>query len=219
MTTLMRYFITTIVLLFAVIGCKNLFAQQDSVKYTQGFKFHDGIYKTFEDFKNNNPSIKERAVISENPEAQFLLGNFATMEKISFYDSNGISHKLKRTEVWGYCSNGAIYVMLNNNFHRIFKIGRIIHLTESHNTLLYSNSAPVSSINKPVRLIQYLIDYRTGEILSYTLDNFLLLLKADEQLYDEFTLIKRKSRKQEQMFIYLNKFNERNPIYFIIGKT
>lgn len=215
----MRILLFTLILLSALTYGNNLFSQPDSIQYTTSFNFADGIYKSYKEFKENDPSIKEKAVISENPEAQFLIGNFATMEKISYYDSKGISQRLSRTEVWGYSSNGAIYVMLNNNFHRIHKIGRIMHLTESHNTLLYSSSAPVSAINKPVRLIQYLIDYKTGEILRYNLENFILLLKTDKELYDEFTAIRSVKKKEEQMFIYLNKFNQRNPIYFKRSKS
>ena len=201
-------------LFVAILHSTRLLSQQELTQYTSDFRFHDGIYKSFEEFKRNDPSVKEQAIISENPEVQILIGNFATMQKISYYDEMGISHKLDRGEVWGYCSDGAIYVLLNNNFHRLSKIGAIIHFTESHNTFYYSRSYPVSAINRPVRLVQYMIDFNTGELLSYDLENFMLLLQADQQLYAEFNSIKGKKKKEKQMFIYLNKFNLRNPINF-----
>lgn len=206
--------ISTNVFLLLMICTGNLFSQVDSIKYTSDFKFREGIYRSFEEFKRNEPSIEEKAIVNENSEIQFLVGNFTKAEKIYYYDSKGNYQRLKRNELWGFCSKGNIYVNLKNNYQRLIKIGSIIHFTESHGTLYYNRRAPISKINRPNRDIQYMIDFQTGVFLSYNLKNFLSLLIRDKDLYFEFTSIKRNSKKEKQMFIYLNRFNDRNPVYF-----
>jgi len=160
----------------------HVFGQVDSIKYTPGFKFNDGIYKTYEEFKQNNPSIKGKATIS------------------------------KKDDVWGYCSNGTVYVLRYNSFHRLQKIGALIHYIESHEHLIYNSQSGARNVR--TENIQHVIDFNTGNIIRFGLKNFLNLLKQDKDLYDVFIALKSKRQMKKKMFMYLIKFNDRNPIYF-----
>ncbi len=78
--------------------------------------------------------------------------------------------------------------------------------------------SPYGSYYSPYRntarneLKQYLIDFETGKILEYDVDNAEMLLMKDSQLYEEFVQLPRK-KKKELIFVYIRKFNERNPLY------
>ena len=61
-------------------------------------------------------------------------------------------------------------------------------------------------------LKQYVIEFETGKVLEFTPDNVALLLMKDPSLYDEYIQLSRK-KKKEQMFLYVRKFNEKNPLY------
>jgi hypothetical protein len=61
--------------------------------------------------------------------------------------------------------------------------------------------------------MQYLIDFETGKILEYDVDNTELLLMKDSELYEEYMRLPNKKRK-DLMFVYIRKFNEKNPLYF-----
>ena len=61
-------------------------------------------------------------------------------------------------------------------------------------------------------LRQYLIDFETGNVLEYDVENTELLLMKDTGLYEEYMNMPRKKRK-DLMFVYIRKFNERNPLY------
>ncbi|HQB87348.1 MAG TPA: hypothetical protein PLL51_10145 [Bacteroidales bacterium] len=61
-------------------------------------------------------------------------------------------------------------------------------------------------------LRQYLIDFDTGNVLEYDVENTELLLMKDQELYEEYMHLARKKRK-DLMFVYIRKFNERNPLY------
>jgi len=59
---------------------------------------------------------------------------------------------------------------------------------------------------------QYLIDFETGKVLEYDVDNAEMLLMKDNQLYEEYVQLPRK-KKKELIFVYIRKFNEKNPLY------
>jgi hypothetical protein len=62
-------------------------------------------------------------------------------------------------------------------------------------------------------LRQYLLDFKTGNILDYDVEGIALLLMADPELHDEFSALSNKKQKQLK-FMYIRKYNVRNPLYF-----
>ena len=80
--------------------------------------------------------------------------------------------------------------------------------------------SPYSSYGYPYRsgnttrteLKQYLIDFESGKRLEFDIENTQLLLMKDTALYEEFMKLSRKKQKQ-MMFVYIRKFNEKNPLY------
>jgi hypothetical protein len=66
-------------------------------------------------------------------------------------------------------------------------------------------------------LKQYLIDFETGKIVEFDMQNTELLLTKDSQLYEEYVQLPRK-KKKELMFVYIRKFNERNPLYIPVNE-
>lgn len=61
-------------------------------------------------------------------------------------------------------------------------------------------------------LKQYLIDFESGKILEYDVSNAELLLMKDSELYEEYVRLPRK-KKKDLMFVFIRKFNEKNPLY------
>jgi len=66
-------------------------------------------------------------------------------------------------------------------------------------------------------LKQYLIDFESGKILEFDIENTQLLLMKDAQLYEEYVQLPRK-KKKELMFVYIRKFNEKNPLYIPVNQ-
>jgi hypothetical protein len=71
-------------------------------------------------------------------------------------------------------------------------------------------SRPYNSTRNELK--QYLIDFETGKIIEFTVDNVVLLLMKDNVLYEEYIQLPRKKRK-ELLFVYVRRFNEKNPLY------
>jgi len=61
-------------------------------------------------------------------------------------------------------------------------------------------------------LVQYIIDFETGKVVEYEINNVEILLMKDPDLYQEFVQMSRKKKKQ-MLFLYLRKYNEKHPIY------
>jgi hypothetical protein len=76
--------------------------------------------------------------------------------------------------------------------------------------------SPYSSYGQPnttrTELKQYIIDFESGKVLEFDTDNTKLLLMKDDQLYEEYVKLPKKKQK-ELMFVYIRKFNEKNPLY------
>lgn len=61
-------------------------------------------------------------------------------------------------------------------------------------------------------LKQYIIDFENGKVLEFDIHNTELLLMKDSEIYEEWVNLPRRKRK-ELMFVYIRKFNEKNPLY------
>jgi hypothetical protein len=60
---------------------------------------------------------------------------------------------------------------------------------------------------------QYLLDFKSGNILDYEVESMKVLLMADPELHDEYVSMGKKKQKQMK-FLFIRKFNERNPLFF-----
>lgn len=59
---------------------------------------------------------------------------------------------------------------------------------------------------------QYIIEFETGNIAEFDMTNTEMMLMKDPELYEEYVQLSRRKRK-DLMFVYIRKFNERNPLY------
>lgn len=66
-------------------------------------------------------------------------------------------------------------------------------------------------------LRQYLIEFETGKILEFDMENTELLLMKDTELYEEYVQLPRK-KKKDLMFVYIRRFNEKNPLYIPVNR-
>ena len=77
----------------------------------------------------------------------------------------------------------------------------------------YSMYSPYRQSNiGRTELKQYIIDFESGKVLEFDIANTELLLMKDNELYEQYVQLSRK-KKKELMFVYIRKFNEKNPLY------
>jgi hypothetical protein len=224
----------TIMLLF--LSFFALPGQQDStnwVKYTPDFKFNEGLFLNFEQVRNNGPVSKSRIVTPIAYDDPDFYDRILENKKIYFFNDLGVKEEIATKNIWGYSRNGVLYICLNEGFYRITILGNICHFVANLTTYNsnygypYSNSYPYYGFynygygpyrNYPgttssTEMRQYILDFKTGHVLDYNVESLEVLLMADPELHDEFASLRNKKQKQLK-FLYIRKFNERNPLYF-----
>lgn len=214
--------------------------KEKMVKYSPDFRFNDGIYLNFDQVKLNNPIPKAKLLTSVDYNDREFFKKILSSEKIFYYDNMGVRQDIARNTIWGYARNGVIYVQIQENFNRITFVGSICHFVADITTYVSRNyyspygyydpyyspygysryynpyNSYYSPYNQPNttrnELKQYLIDFESGKVLEFDIENTKLLLMKDDQLYEEYVQLSRKKQK-ELMFVYIRKFNEKNPLY------
>ncbi len=193
------------------------------VKYSPDFKFKDGVYLNFEQVKDNNPIPKYKIISSNDFSDPQFFDALATESVISYYDNLGIRQDIAMKNVWGFTKNGLLYVRMRQSFNKINIVGNICHFVATitvqnnnyydpyyYNPYYYYNRNPgLSSTTNEIR--QFIMDFDNGKILDYDTNNLEALFMKDPELHDEYMGLSKKKRQQLK-FLYIRKFNERNPL-------
>lgn len=212
-----------------------------TVKYTPDFRFNDGIYMNFEQVRENSPIPKSKILTSADyNDREFFTKVFAS-DNFYYYDAVGVRQEVSKNDIWGFARNGVMYVMIQGNFNRITFVGSICHFVADVTTYdnrynnynpygyydpyyyspySYYGGYPYGSYYSPynqattarTELKQYIIDFESGKVMEFDVDNVKLMLMKDPEIYDEYVQLPKK-RKKELMFVYIRKFNEKNPLY------
>jgi hypothetical protein len=215
--------------------------KQGMVRYTPDFKFKDGIYLNFDQIRANSPIPKAKLLTSADYNDREFFNKVFSSDRIYFYDEMGIRQEIRKSDVWGFSRNGVLYVQIQENFNRITFVGNICHFVADVTTYdsRYNNYyspygyydpfyspygfgsySPYGSYYSPYRSVnttrnelkQYIIDFESGKVLEFNVDNVELLLMKDPSIYDEYIRLSHK-KKKALMFVYIRKFNEKNPLY------
>jgi hypothetical protein len=207
----------------------NLFPQTDStsnkIKYNSEFRFTEGFYLNFDQVKNNNPVPKSRVISTFDYDDPDFFDKILSKNKIYYFDNIGNKKELASASLWGYSRNGGIFIKIEDGFYRITLIGSICHFVATHTTYSNAYASPYyynpyidpymagTAGNPNTEMKQYILDFSTGRVMDYSVEGIEVLLMADPELHDEYMLLGKKKKKQ-LMFVYIRKFNERNPLYF-----
>jgi len=210
------------------------FAQGDTVmvKYTPDFKFKEGIYLNFNQVKNNSPISGARILANKDYRDDDFFDEVLNKDYISFFDNLGMRQQVQTKNIWGFSRNGVLYININGGFNRVTIVGNICHFVATvttyntrYNDPYYNNpyyspyynpySNPYSmgsSSYETSEMRQFILDFNTGKVMDYDYKNLEMILMRDPELHDEFSNL-RKRKKKQLKFLYIRKFNERNPLY------
>jgi len=197
----------------------------EMVKYSSEFLFTDGVFLDFEQVKKNAPVEKAHILSTIGYDENGFFEEIMSKPTFSFFNNFGKKFDYPVKNIWGYSNNGVLYKKVGDDFFRVTLVGAVCHFVAYVTTYDY-NSYPYNPYNRygyydryptyrneKTDLKQYLIDFKTGKTVEFTISNFESIIVHDMELYDEFISL-RKKKKKKMKFIYLRKFNERNPIYF-----
>lgn len=207
-----------------------LFSQKDSsitlIEYTPEFRFNEGIFLNFDQVKQNSPLPKTHIITTIDYNTLDFFDQLVENKTISIIDQYGMQQNMKIGSIWGYSKRGILYINHNNEFNRIPVLGNISHFvanktyvdSRNYNDPYYYNPYNYNMRNTQpttttTELRQYILDFETGKVMDYSTDVVEVILMRDTELYDEFNALKKREKKK-MIFLYLRKYNNRNPIYF-----
>ncbi|MBN1116259.1 MAG: hypothetical protein JXA77_03575 [Bacteroidales bacterium] len=227
LNTSVKYILAALALLSigSFVGCQE---SSDSLfEYTSDFKFTEGVYPDFESVLRNTPIPKGRIIseysFSDNEFFTHVLGK----KYVYYFDNLGNRIEFPTNKIWGYSRNGFLYIQVSRGFYRITMLGSISHFLAYETTEYYNNYNPYNtspyyntytysspSRSSSTEMRQYLLDFKTGQLMDYTVQAVEVLLMYDPDLHTEYMQLSKRKKKQMK-FLYIRKFNERNPLYLI----
>lgn len=197
------------------------------VKYTTDYRFADGLYVNFEQFRTNSPIASSQIITDLNYEDTDFFDKLLESDQVSFFDHLGTTVSVEVKKLWGYCDNGRIYIRYNRDFNLLPYIGALSHFVANkdvyytnygsgypyyYNPYTGSYTYGYTPNSRSVEMQQYILDCdQTGQVLEFNPENLLVLLMRVPELYDEYNALKKKKQRQ-LMFFYLRKFNEKRPL-------
>ena len=189
---------------------------QDRIEINDDFKFKDGVYLSFEDFKNNTPSIPADSVQGfERLDESY---EYIPKLKLKYQNKDGLKTKIKSSEIWGLSINGEVYIQHSSDgsSFRVKTIGAICLFSDIQTKTRYIGKGGGSGARgyysstfmhkgKPKFL-----QLETGGIFSYSVGSIEHLIAKDKALFAQY---EGELFKDEHILKYLKLFNQRNPVY------
>lgn len=202
-------------------------SKEGMIKYTPDFEFTDGIFLNFDQVRNNSPLPYARIITNYDHTDPDYYNNLLAEKKLFFFDSNGVRQEVAVNKIWGFSRNGILYIRISEGFSRVTIIGGICHFIANvttyesryydpysyYNPYYYNPYMSMPRNTRNSEMKQFLIDFETGKVLDYEVKSLEVLLMKDPELHDEYATLKKRKQKQLK-FLYIRKFNERNPLYF-----
>jgi hypothetical protein len=203
----------------------ELSAQKDSIQYTLDFKFEEGIYINYLDFRMNRPISKALLVSKENKDQLDFIGKTIENSEFIIFSFGGKDFKVKTDSIWGFSQNNSVYINYDKKMFRIPVFGNISQLivTEeisnqyrgtTSSAFYYNYGMTIGGSPTNVReMKQMMLDFYTGKLIEFELENVEEILKRDQKIHQEFMSLSRNKRRQK-MSSFLRNFNLVHPIYF-----
>lgn len=209
-------------------------------KYIPGFKFKEGIYVNFEQVRQNSPVPKAKLLSTIDYNDTDFFRKLFENDKVYYFDDMGARQEIAQNQIWGYSRNGILYIRMQEGFSRITFIGSICHFVADITTedryygspyspygyydpyyspyySPYSYYSPYyySPYNRRstrTELKQFIIDWESGRVMNFDVENTNIVLTKDPELHEEFARLSRK-KKRDMLFVYIRKYNEKHPLY------
>ncbi|MDB5257296.1 MAG: hypothetical protein JWM14_1991 [Chitinophagaceae bacterium] len=212
----MRYIVVVCLISLCSVG----YAQEvtDSLFYFNTIKVK-GIYKSFEEFRRNAPSIPlTNGTLIEYDVEESLYQKDIPVAKLN---CDSVMPCEKKTPIWGFCDGTSVFISRepkfdkNITYDKVVYMGRYMYYQYIHkSTASATNTGPGSSTGGYVMggaraktVVDKAIDINTGETFELSNPKILKILGNDKVLLAEFNKQKHKEQKQVQ---YLIKYSEKH---------
>ena len=203
------------------------FAQVDSVVLTKNFKFEEGIYLTYDDFRSNRPALSlDQVELKTHTNVQ------NGMTKLFYLNTQVDSFSsVKADSIWGLCLKGIPYIRVRNrtkqdNYTSLASIrlrGKICYFEYEQFTVerlempVYNplNGRPYQRgfVDRSQRIIkEQMMDFDSGTTADLNLDNLRRWISDDMGLLKSVMLLNNETATSEKLFKCLLIYADRNEV-------
>lgn len=191
-----------------------------NVLYTPDYRFSDGIFLSFEMVKSNSPVSKGALLIAADYYDPDFFMRILTAGEIRYKDESGKTGVIRREDVFAFSVDGRLGIIYRGRFSRDVLIGTISLFTFRKQKYYgdYTGSDDRGSGEKDYERLKYsgsntcLLNFTSGKVLRLNRRNLGLILSTDKPISEEYRSLSRRWSKA-QMFYFIGKFNEKNPLY------
>jgi hypothetical protein len=154
-----------------------------------------GIYMTFEEFQQNNPSLRVNFGIMDHDQIRNKIYNGTSVFNLYFQDTNKMYIKIRERH-WGLCDGKGVFILYYGNYYQLSLDGKYCQFSESQTNALI-----------PMQMnVNFIFNAAENKIKDFTKDNVAAILKTENKdLYNEFKADKDKGL---MMYDYLNRLNK-----------
>jgi hypothetical protein len=168
-----------------------------------------GVYMDVSDLQDGIPTYTEAQLYKSNTDANFSITKWSRTSRLLIYNNAGKRLSIKDS-VFCVVDDGKVRVFRSGKFHDVLLFGQICYFKE-YLPMRNQNLSPV--VTNVYGTVDYLLlDLKTGAVFKYSLGNIEHLIKDDEDLYYEFKSIKKSKQRKKMMYLYIEKYNSRNPL-------
>lgn len=196
-------------IVFTFILCLPLFCFSQTVTSSKDKHPNDGVYLSFEELRENNPSVKRPQLFRSMYDTVFTILQWSRTPSLYYFDKDNQKVSLKRESIVMLAENGTAYIQQNGVFHKASLFGPVILFTEIYPKVNEPMAVVVTEVKASSR--DRMLDTENELVMDYTLENFQKILKRDEELNNEFNAIKSIKQKRKMVYRYIEKYNARNP--------
>lgn len=202
-------------LVIYVLSFQLSMSQQDSV-----FERKEGLYADYIQFRENRPVTKERVITDIDTNQLDFFTKVVSQKQIKILSARKDTIIISPKDLWGYYQNNILYINYDNDFYKVPVLGAISYFIGTQEVTYYSNMGigmgyPYGmGAGMPVKtreMRDFLLDYDTGKVYPFSIEQLEELLKKDEEIYKEFSQLSRKQKKKKYSY-YIRKFNEKHPV-------
>lgn len=194
--------VKNLVLGLIIINSLTLFGQnqittsQENIEILNCDKLKYGLYHSFTEFKNNDPSDTNFIIKLEMRlpvEQQYGYGN---EQKSFIYDENGKPVEMDKP-LWGFCDGEKVFIYSNHMYFEIITLGKFCVFTIED----------YKRMRGRYKTRDYFFDINTGEVFELNSENLIkMVLHNDPILLEEFN---NDRAKNSMMHWYVNEINSK----------
>lgn len=191
-------------------------AQSDSV-----FQRREGLYLDYIQFRENKPIQKYQIITSIDTNQLDFFTKVVSQKEIIFYTPSHEKRSISPLDLWGYFQNNILYINYNNTFYKVPVLGAISYFIGIQEVTYYTGMGvgvgmgyPYGMGTVPVKakeMKEFLLDYYTGKVYPFSIEQLEELLKPDETIYKEFSQLSRRQKKKKYSY-YIRLYNEKHKV-------